>query len=372
MSEEKKKVLIFTTRNFFDESIGETKNLFTFRLKENTIESKTCELFDINKYHQLKHFHLINLINKEKINDKIDEIKKDIVKQIDGMENMNDVINIINEYIIDSFLLSSQLSKIVEKNISIDSFLLSSQLSKIVGKNISDAEKIKELKKFIKNDLFNDLSKNKNIDIPIAKLVEALPSKPDKLELRQFIFRRKNRDENGNETTTNIFGYRCLDLPRDIVDTRKGFITALVSDVAEIMKSSNLEDKDSSLEDFFKNYELILVLHGDDIDKSSVYPVMDTENKKLIYYNEALEKYTNNIKTYVYSHTNNFFTQMMENYEGKTADKLVERIENYFENREKFETKENNLFDGDIKNTKEYVKSLKDILSKYFKNEKIY
>ncbi|MCB0753626.1 MAG: hypothetical protein KDC52_19295, partial [Ignavibacteriae bacterium] len=113
-------------------------------------------------------------------------------------------------------------------------------------KTLKPDEKLRKLKELPKSAYTEDFIRGKDFDAMMSRLPN------ENYVDRKYIFQKKI-----NNKLIPVFGYRCRDYD-DILDTKENFITALVMDVAAILKKATLKD-------FFEKHKLLLILHADDI-----------------------------------------------------------------------------------------------------------
>ncbi|WP_417558406.1 hypothetical protein [Mesoflavibacter zeaxanthinifaciens] len=193
----------------------------------------------------------------------------------------------------------------------------------------SDDDKLTKIKGLSRNAYTEDFIKGKDFDDMISRL-------PNKNYVnRKYIFQKKI-----NNKLIPVFGYRCKDYD-DILKTKTNFITALVMDVASILKKDTLED-------FFEKYKLLLILHADDIGSIQTN---DEDISNLKNFNSELNNYFDEEKSdnkiYAYSHQNNIFYNIINDKPKITsAENMAQIIEEQIKIKNEYIKYELDLFSG--------------------------
>ena len=318
----KNTIVVFTTRKF-DE-------------KENLFNSSECERIDLSNDSCLGAFHVKNQLEKE-VNDFL-------IKKYQKFKSNKEKLGFLDK-------MRGQVKS--EHHAKIDGMKdsITFNTSKKTSVSINDLV------------LFDRSQPN---PFSFDEIIEGtnFNQKPPLLKLRKFIYKRDN---------LNIFGYRCLDLYNDIVDSQVDFISSLVKDIAAYLLKKAC-DNTGLLNGFFDSYHLVLVLHEEDISYPKGFNKRLSNkdmNKYLFNNNKDLSSFENEIETYVFQHTANIFVQCILSFDDSLNEGgLSEKFRNHTVDREAFGKQEMKVFTE--KEYSGYIPEMKEILKKFTGNNKIY
>ena len=142
----------------------------------------------------------------------------------------------------------------------------------------------------------------------------------------------------------NIYAYRCIDIAYGDIYNRKtakkDFIQAILTDIAT--------SKTTNLATLFKNYQIYLILHRDDIGFPEITKQLNDEEIEtfLLANNSDLNNNykTKEDKTFVFQHDYGIIPNILKGDINAMAETIATEIDNYFKNRAAFEKCEDAAF----------------------------